>query len=170
MTYDAREAILTHLKDVTLASVTGLAEVDGVTSIFRNRGAVPDTYRPALVLLDGREEKRTTTQGHHAMPSALITIVPQIWVLVKARENVNNDTLGGEPNPVGEELSAWRMKVLGAIFSEAEEGGELARLLGESGEIEYRGLDTDLEAMAEMTGEMHLLFGFTYYFNPRDTY
>ena len=164
MTINRRELILARLQE-RMMSVPGVAEVDGVKSVFRNRGAVPDELRPAIVVLDGREVLVTTiSQQHREMPPAIMRVLPQIWVLVRARDNVNNDTLDNQSAPIGEELSAWQVKVQGAIYGDEV----LLGLLGDSGGIDWQGLDTDLEAAAEMTGELLLNFGFRYYFNPAE--
>jgi hypothetical protein len=149
---DVRELILLRLKAI-------LDDVDGARTVWRDREDVSPDDTPTLILLDGRETKRTTTtgRGHTRMPPAIIELSPQVWIQVKPRSDAANAG-------VGEELSAWRVKVLAAIFQDAE----LAELQGINGELEYRGAQTDMEIGSDITGNMVLDLALTYYFDPDD--
>ena len=156
---DQRELVLQRILAV-LNTVEGVAEGNNEKSVFRNRGQVPEDKRPAIVLLDGIERKRTVTVGggRSRMPAVEMDLSPQIFVLLKTRSNLTNVN-------VGEELSEFRVRVLAALFADME----LWDLLGgDSGQIEYRGADTDMQTGSNMTGEMQLDIAFTYIFDPDD--
>ena len=139
-----------------LQTIDGIITVGGVKSVFRNRAVVENEYRPAIVLLDGRQEKLTTTTGRSRMPMVNMRLLPQIFVLLQLRENIKNEG-------VGEELSAFETKVLVALFTD----GQLWELLGgESGAIEYESLDTDMQTGSSMEGQQQLGVAFTYIFDP----
>lgn len=158
MATDKREQILLYLQ-------TLLGQVEGITAAYRDRGDFPKEKLPAAVLLDGTEEVRTVIQGHSLtrMPAAVFTLLPQIFVVLKPRYDNTNLTVedaNGKPisAPVGPELSAYRVKVLKAILSDIN----LAALLGNNGQIEYRGCDTDMQTGSTMVGQLQLHFAFSY--------
>lgn len=153
--FDKREAILQRMFAI-LNSIDGPAVIEGMPSIFRNRGEVPDDKCPALVLLDGREVIRVSTSGKGGIQTpTTFTIQPQVFVLLKQRENTNNDG-------VGEELSGFRMKLLKAFATDED----LIAMLGSNGEIQYLGHETDLQTGSTMLGQMQMLFALTYVLNP----
>jgi hypothetical protein len=152
MARDVRELILQRLKAI-------LESIDGTVSTWRDRQDVDPKDTPTLILLDGSESKRTTTAGggHTRMPPAVMEMTPGIWVQVKPRTDADNPG-------VGEELSAWRVKILRAIFNDAQ----LAVLQGENGELEYRGVRSDMEIGAIMVGNEVIQLALTYLFDPDD--
>jgi hypothetical protein len=156
MARDVRELILKRLLAI-LQTVRG--PVGETPTTWRNRNDVSAAQCPALVLLDNREQKRTPTEGkgHKRMPAAVMEMLPQVWIQVKPRSNVKNPE-------VGEDLSAWRMNVLAAIFRD----GELSGLQGENGELEYAGCQTDMEVGSDALGNMILDLTLTYLFDPDD--
>src|SRR5262245_61556668 len=152
MARDVRELILQRLKAI-------LESVEGTTSTWRDRQDVDPSQTPTLILLDGNESKRTSTAGggHTRMPPAVVEMTPQIWVQLKPRTDADNPG-------VGEELSEWRVKILKAIFNDSQ----LAMLQGENGELEYRGVRTDMEIGAIMVGNCVIELALTYLFDPDD--
>jgi hypothetical protein len=157
MVFDKREAILQQMLAV-MGTVTGAASVNGVPSIFRNRGEVPTEKLPALVLLDGSEAIKISTAGRGgAMVPTIFTLKPQVFVVLKPRDDINNDG-------VGEELSDFRMKLLKAFTTD----DNLMALLGSNGEINYLGHDTDMQTGSTMVGQMQMQFELTYVLDPRD--
>ena len=155
--YDKREAILQRIFTI-LHTISGPAVVDGQVSIFRNRGEVPPEKLPALVLLDGREEIRISThlKGGILAPT-LFTLHPQVFVVLKPTEDVNNDG-------IGETLSDYRMRLLKAF----KDDDSLIAMLGSNGEILYLGHETDMQTGSTMLGQMQMLFSLTYVLNPND--
>jgi hypothetical protein len=157
MSFDKREAILQRMLAI-LSTITGPAVVDGQVSIFRNRGEVPVEKLPALVLLDGREEIRLSASGKGgALAATLFTLHPQVFVVLKPREDVNNDG-------IGEELSDYRIRLLKAFTSD----DSLLAMLGSNGEIQYLGHETDMQTGSTMLGQLQMLFSLTYVLNPSD--
>lgn len=155
--FDKRETILQRML-IILGTITGPATVDGVPSIFRNRGEVPIEKLPALVLLDGKEAIKVPTSSRGgALAPMILTLEPQVFVVLKPRDDVNNDG-------IGEELSQWRMKLLKAFTTD----DELLALLGSNGEILYLGHETDMQTGSTMLGQIQMLFTLTYVLKPSD--
>jgi hypothetical protein len=155
--FDKRESILQRMLAL-LHTIDGTAMVEGVPSIFRNRGEVPAEKLPALVLLDGREVIRipTHSRGGILAPTEF-TLQPQVFVILKPTGTINNDG-------IGEELSIWRMKLLKTFAGD----DELIQMLGANGEVQYLGHETDMQTGNSMLGQMQMLFSLTYVLNPRD--
>lgn len=157
MTFDKREMILQRMLAV-LRTITGPASVNGVPSIFRNRGEVPNEKLPALILLDGREVIKISASGKGGiLAPTVFTLQPQVFVMLKPRDDINNDG-------IGEDLSDFRMKLLKAFTSD----DELLAMLGSNGEIQYLGHETDMQTGSTMIGQMQMLFTLTYVLNPSD--
>lgn len=154
---DKREAILSHLLSI-LQTVNGVAVVDGVKSVFRNRGEVPAEKLPASVLLDGKEVMKisNSTRGGMRAPT-VYTLSPQIFIVLKPRDDINNDG-------IGEELSAYRVQILKLM----RDDDTLWALLGSNGEVIYEGHDTDMQTGSTMQGQMQMNFTFSYVLNTSD--
>ena len=159
MARDRREEIITKVESL-------LATVSGIVAVHRDRFSVKDTDLPAAVILDGREEIRTELRGHSLVPMtpAMVTLYPQIWVLLKPRDTDTNLTLAGVSAPIGPEISTYRTRVLKAIITDSD----LAASLGANGQIEYTGCDTDMQSGSSMAGQVQLHFAFTYFLNPAE--
>src|SRR5215468_2638112 len=151
MARDVRELILQRLK--------AILDDLGAETAWRDREDVKPEQTPTLILLDGSETKRTATAGggHTRMPPAIMEMTPQIWVQLTPRADAANAG-------VGPELSEWRRKILDAIFNDMQ----LAVLQGENGELEYRGIRTDMEFGSIMLGNEILELALTYLFDPDD--
>jgi hypothetical protein len=149
---DVRELILQRLKAI-------LDSVDGAETTWRDRQDVDPAQTPTLILLDGHETKRTSTAGagRTRMPPVIMEMTPQIWIQLQPRTDAENAG-------VGEELSAWRAKILRKLFNDAE----LAMLQGENGELEYRGVRTDMEVGNAVVGNEVIELALTYFFDPDD--
>src|SRR5678809_1177944 len=95
---DKREAILARLA-VLLATVTG------VRTVYRNRIDIPESKRPAVVILDADElvdpqfemENARGTPPAAGISPVVITMTPEIYLLDSAR-----------PADVGTALNAFR--------------------------------------------------------------
>ena len=148
--FDRREAILAQI-EVTLGSLP--TDVAPFAEIFRNRGDLSEARRPAVALLDGTENvvlRYASSRGIKMAP-ILVELRPQIFALLKAR---SLDSVV----EYGPELSAYRMAILSALFSDTTLHG----LLGQNGKLEYLGLQTDMQSHSTMQGELHMNFALTY--------
>jgi hypothetical protein len=159
--FDKREAILLRLLDI-------LRGVDGFVTVWRDRGPLQpidaETKAPNLpagILLDGSEVIQVRTAGKalggRPPPATTFVLRPQIWIVLMPKDNLTNEG-------VGEELSAFRVKVYTAVTRD----GTLAALLGNNGEIEYRGSTTDMQTGSSLEGQMQMDFDFTYVLNPNE--
>lgn len=154
---DIRESILVRLEDV-------LGGIAGITSVYRDRAEMPIEKLPAAILLDGSEFVAQEIPPHKfvKMPPALFTLVPQIFIVLKPRDDMTNTTLDGADAPVGPELSDYRNKVIAAVVNDPT----LLSLVGSNGQITYRGSDTDMQSGSSMVGQIQLHFHFNYTLIP----
>ena len=155
---DIRELIILRLLAI-FSEIDGVfVDADNVKSVFRDRGVVPTEIRPAILLLDGKETRRTPHLSVVTIEHiAEFILEPQIFVVLPTPKPEDVEDLG----PL---LSEWRVKVLSAIFSD----DTLAGILGSNGVIEYKGSQTDMADGMLMEGVIQLDFGFTYLFDPND--
>jgi hypothetical protein len=155
MSTDRREQILARLLEV-LEAVPDQLGYD-VHTTWRNRGEMKGDKRPALVLLDGIETVKTSTPpGRVFMSPSVMTMQPQIFVLLKLRNLPTN--VG-----VGEELNTFRVALITAIASDET----LAQLCGSNGQVQLINVDTDLQTGNRMEGQMQMDFSFDYVLEPR---
>jgi hypothetical protein len=143
---DRREQILARLLAI-------LETVEGVNGAVRNRGELPASKRPAVILLDGDEIARSTPPQHRGrltLAPNLVDLSPEIYVVMDQREPINEG--------IGEDMNTLRIAILKAIMSDSE----LATLLGANGDIQYNGCETDMASGRSMEGQMHLRMTFTY--------
>ncbi len=92
-----------------------------------------------------------------------------IWVRLAPRDDVTNLTVNNVSDPVGPELSAYRLRILDAVINDPVLTGNQRStfgILGSSGQIVYKGCDTDMNWSAPMRGQMGLFFGFHYLLVP----
>lgn len=153
----SREEILARI-------FTLLGDVSGIAEVCRNRGNFEGVQLPALALLDGGHELVQEIRPGKTvqMPSALFTLKPGIVLITVPRATLSNLTLmvnGVEqPAPIGPELSAWEDKICATI----ENDPTLLSLLTTSGQIVYKGSDTDMQWGSSMLGGLQLHYDFTY--------
>lgn len=152
---DKREEILERL----LALLDAVPPQAGYEehSAFRNRGVLPQDLRPALVLLDGVENVKTSVErrGRVFMSPTVMTMLPQIFVILKPRKTPTNAG-------VGEELNVFRAAVVSAIAHDMT----LARLCGSNGQVSLRRVETDMQTGSTLEGQLRLDFAFDYVLNP----
>jgi hypothetical protein len=147
MAEDKREDILVLIKTI-LTEVAG----DDVF-VYRNMIGFEDNELPAYVLLDGLEtmdQRASDRRGPQVM-----VLQPQIFYLPVPTINPKN-------TGVGEDLSAKRVVLIKKIMGD----GRLRDKVGTNGYVEYRGMETDMQAGAdEAIGRFRLDFAFAYLFN-----
>ncbi len=160
---DQRELVMQQIE-------TLLASVDGVRGVYRDRGELPpDEKTPGIILLDGREEKKTVTEGRNftAMPPAVFTLLPQIFLVLTIREDANNSILNGAYSPVWTEMSDFRVKIIRAMTTDET----LVALIGDNGSVEYRGFDSDMQTgstLGSLGATMQFHFAVSYVLDPSD--
>lgn len=145
---DKRELILERLF-VILQSITDFE------TKARNRGLMDQEMRPAVILLDGSEIAKLTSNDHLGRPKISVTLVvmrPQIFIVLKSKKPQNE--------AIGETLNAFRIKVMDAVVQD----NELSTLIGSNGNIIYEGCDTDLESGRMVEGQMQIKLAITYAF------
>lgn len=155
---DRRELILIRL----LAILTTLAGANGIRTICRNRGLLPEELRPAITLLDG-DETVTSTQindgrggrGLSAQP-AMVIMRPEIFVVLDQRLPKNE--------LIGEDLNAWRIRILTAVAADTQ----INTLLTNNGSLIYEGCLTDLATGRSMEGQLQMQFALTYPFKASE--
>lgn len=151
---DRREAILTQL-------ATTLSAVDGVKSVWRNRGELPEDKRPAVLILDADEVAGTQVSNGRGQPGlaqqpVMVIMRPEIYILLEQREPKNENA--------GQDLNGLRITILNAINSDTQ----LASLVTANGQIIYEGTLTDFATGRGMTGQMQLQFAFSYPFRASE--
>jgi len=151
---DVRELILTRLLAVST--------VDGIVAAKRNRFQLPPTMLPGVAVNDSKERAMQTHigKGLEATPPLKFLLEPEVWVLLKARANYENEG-------VGEELSGYRAKIITAVLYD-DELRSLVNGFDGNGDIEYRGHETDMQSGSMFLGQMRLDFAFSYVLNPSD--
>lgn len=152
---DKREAILERLLDI-LDDVPHLMGYDEQT-VFRNRGELKGDKRPSLVLLDGTEYAKNSVErkGRVFMSATVMTMTPQIFVLLKERTLPTNEG-------VGEELNAFHSAITRAIATDSE----LAELCGPNGQVSLRRVETDMQTGSTLQGQMRMDFAIDYVLDP----
>jgi hypothetical protein len=134
-----------------------------VQIVYRNRVEISPSKLPAIVLLDG-SERFFLTGAHRGRngrgepngsgPSIMIR-EPQIFFVMKPKDLKDAEAYGPE-------LSAWRAKIIKAIYTDME----LAVILTTNGDIEFRGSETDFHSGGTNEGQLQLNFAFYFPFNP----
>lgn len=147
MAQDKREQVLVRLEAV----LTAVANGTGI-QVYRDRAEFDDTELPAYVLLDGTENKAIGSSDKRG-PNVML-LQSQIFYVPKPTENQLN--VG-----VGPDLSTKRILLLQAVMHDSE----LQDILGDTGYIEYRGMETDMQTGGEVKGQFRLDFAFAYVLN-----
>jgi hypothetical protein len=152
---DTRELILSRIM-IILEDLDAVihGETDQFTTIARNRGELTPDERPALVLFDGGEVVNEGFLGKRGAAARLVTMTPQVAVVLDDRQPVNLDT--------GQDLNAMRGPLIHAISTDAE----LQTLVGANGSIDYAGQDTDLAWNLPLDGTHVHSFAIVYPFFP----
>jgi hypothetical protein len=154
-----REEILTRVFQI-------LQAVAGDVPVYRNRKDVLDIVRPAIVLLDGTEKNISPDQESGKtvrMRPALICMSPQIFVLLKERDNAMNNTVGNVSAPLGAELNYWIDAIRGALSSDPT----LLQLITPNGQVIFRGAWTDCQTGSTIIGELRMFIDLLYiYLTP----
>jgi hypothetical protein len=153
---DVPEQILDRLEAL-------LASMSGLTGCWRDRGDMESADLPAALLLDGGEELLMDVPPTKSvyMPPAIFALRPQIFIMMKERDDTSNLTLNGVSAPIGAEISFWRSAVLNAVVNDAD----LISILGgprSAGQIVYQGFETDMQSGGLMIGRLQMKFEFRY--------
>lgn len=144
---DRREDILARLLVIT-------SGISGVTRAYRNKDEIPETSRPAIVILDGDEAANDGDPDRRpATAPRRITMTPEIYIL-----------LAGTPAEVGTDINLIRARFVHAVMTDAT----LIALTLDGVGIRYEGCATGLARGRSMEGEMGLSFGFTYVLRPAE--
>lgn len=140
MSVNRREEILARLFAILQAQ-------DGFNTFKRNRALLDNDALPAVILLDGNETVRTSGErrGRHGMSPVIVTMTPQIFVLLKNNKPTND-------NNVGTMLNTYRGAIIRAIATDAQ----LAALAGPNGELAYQTAETDLNTGMPLEGQMQI--------------
>jgi len=154
-TSDKRRQILDRL----FVSLSAIPQQLGYAqhSAFRNRGVLKTDKLPAVVLLDGSEshDVRTENRGRMFMNANIVTMTPQIFVLLVARNFPSNVA-------VGDELNAFRTAVIRAVANDTQ----LASLCGPNGGVSLRRCETDMQTGSTLEGQLRMDFAFKYVLDP----
>lgn len=144
---DLREQILARL--VAIA-----AEVPGVVNAGRNRVALSETARPAIIVLDADEAAEEDERaGRPAASPQFVVMTPELFVLA-----------GRPAAEIGAELNAFRRRIIRRVLTDVP----LLWLAGPNGFVRYAGCATALAAGRSMEGEMSLSFAIRYVLRPMD--
>jgi SpoU rRNA methylase family enzyme len=158
ITLATREQILTRVFEL-------LQSVAGDVPVYRNRRDVLDLVRPAIVLLDGTEKNLSPDQESIKtvrLPAALVLMSPQIFVLLKERDNAQNATVGNVSAPIGAELNGWIDAIRGVLANDPT----LLGMLTSTGQVIYRGAWTDMQTGSTLVGELRLFIDLIYVWLP----
>ena len=153
----SREQILTQIEAV-------LATVPGIVTCARNRGLLPEDAKPAIIMLDGREDIVSTVvpQKSVRMPPAIFRLQPQIFVILQQRDDATNSTVMGVAKPIGPEISYWRDTILSLLINDPT----LLSMVTTTGQIVFRGMETDMQTGNTMLGQLRLFIDFHYVWFP----
>jgi hypothetical protein len=167
MSDDTREDILSQVE-------TLLKTIPGIVGIYRDRGDLANFKLPAIVLLDGDEHdtlgEEIDQKKRVYFPGTRVAMQPTITIIPVPRTDATNLMVEG-PNgtavaaPIGPEMSMWRMAVRTAI----ENDQTLVGLLAPTGQLLYRGFDTDMVpegTSLTMLGRMILRYEIRYWLFP----
>jgi hypothetical protein len=159
----AAQAIATR-EQILAQIVAVLGSISGVMGVYRDRGLMGDEKLPAIVVLDGREDIVSNIPPLKSvqMTPAIFRLQPQIFVICRERDDATNLTLDGQDDPIGPELSGWRDVVLAHLVNDPT----LVSMLTTSGQIVYRGSQTDMATGRLLRGELQLFIDFHYIWQP----
>lgn len=140
MTVDRRELCLSHLLEI-------LGDVEGVSTVLRNEKDISGPKRPGIILMDADDDTGDVPQGRPASGPEMVSMVPEIRILV-----------GGTSGEVGPALNAIRLKVIEVVKNDTQ----WPTILTTNGSVRFLGSGSELARGRNMSGEMVLNFMFTY--------
>jgi hypothetical protein len=165
MNVQARSTLASR-EDILAQIETVLASISGVATCARDRGLLETDELPAIILLDGREDivqTNVATYKSVLMPPAIFRLQPQIFLILPQRDDATNQTVNnGTYQPVGPQLSYWRDVILGALINDPT----LLAMITTSGQISYRGMETDMQTGGTLQGQLRLHIDFNYVWAP----
>lgn len=141
-----------------------LPTIDDAPSValYRNRGLLASDMRPCMLLLDGSEETFLSREGEkgrgrtHDAP-AIMRWTPGIFAALEVRPV-------GRSAEYAAEFTAYRNAMLRAILNDPD----LLTIVGENGDIAYRGHQTDMQDGLMMQGVLQMNFAFYYVLDTRN--
>ena len=140
-TLDRREAILERLMELGQG-------VSGIASTWRNPRPLPtgkfaDYPRPMFLLYDsgGKAEQDPLRHKRPGMPPTQFSISPQIVIVLEMRDTVDNTTIDGVVDPVGNEISGWITLINSTITNDAQ----IIDLVTPNGAFYLSAFETDLK-------------------------
>lgn len=141
---DRREAILSRIEAV-------LQTVPGILTVARMQPEISESDKPALMLLDGDEQRlfQDSTKPGMAPDKFLMSPVIQIF-------------LSSTADAAGPALNTFRAGIIKAMLDDVT----LADLLGPNGAIRYMGCDTGAKRGRRVEADMALLFDLIYVLEP----
>lgn len=146
---DRRELILARLE-------VALAGVSGVKTVYRNRLDIPESKRPAVVILDADETVASTApegRGRAGGPPPMVMeMTPEIYLLAGPQRSDEN---------VGTLINTLRINLIRAVLSD-----DSLLSLCKDGDINYLGFATGLAFGRSMEAEAGLQFAFRYFMHP----
>lgn len=152
MSIDRREEVLARLFAI-------LDDIEGRETCVRNRGILDNDKLPALILLDGDETTKTlsggNTRGRTGLSVSLVTMTPQIFVVLKLKKPANE--------LVGQLVNTFRGRILNAIAADEQ----LKAIIGPNGGMTYDAMETDLKTGSPLEGEAQLNFSITVPCDPK---
>jgi hypothetical protein len=158
---DKREQILARLFAVLQAvpSVGTDPETNG-PCVYRNRDDLPDTKRPAILLLDASEVANESVKEHGRLSKSpnFVTLKPEIFAVLPSSQPQN---IG-----VGQALSNMRADILAAVLNDSQLNALCS--VGGGGQMQYAGGLTDMARGQPMLGEIGIMIWFTYVFKPQE--
>jgi hypothetical protein len=148
---------------------TILSGIPSVRGVWRDRGDVQRMRAPAIIMLDGSEQRLTQFRPSDGvqMPPGIFQVKPQVAIVLPPRDTVQNTTLGGADLPVGPALSAYRTLIVSAILND----DTLIDKCSPSGQITYDGYRTDMDIEKEIGAFgpfMVFMFSLSYSVDPED--
>jgi len=144
---DRREDILARLLEIAKG-------VRGIKNAYRNKDALSEDKRPAIVILDADETAdEADPPGRPAHAPRRVNMNPEVYI-----------SLAGTPDEVGTELNGFRAAFLKAVFADAT----LKALTLDREGITYEASATGLARGRKMEGELGISLTFTYLFVPSE--
>lgn len=142
---DIREEILARLLIV-------VGVVVGTDKAFRNQIEIPESARPAIVILDADEiaDEADNNRKRPAISPRIVSMSPEIYILV-----------GSKPADIGTDLNTLRTALIKAILTD-----DSLVALCHDGQVIYDGFSTGLAAGRSMEGEAGVSFTFPYVLRP----